>query len=229
MRATASATCSGSSASSASGRLVSMRQKPHALVQRSPLIMNVAVPSAQHSNMFGQPASSQTVTRESSRIVERSLTISGPIRACALAHSGLRAEMDTPWAGSTPASTSRRSSALPARGAPSVTAAGEPELGRTGPGHHDESCRSITAPGASPGARRTIASTASLMVTFRPSAAIEVTPRSVSPQGTMLPNIERSGSTFRANPCIDRPRLILTPTAQIFRGAGPSASIHTPG
>ena len=32
--------------------------EPARSVQRSPLIMNVAVPSAQHSEMFGQPASS---------------------------------------------------------------------------------------------------------------------------------------------------------------------------
>ena len=66
---TASATRSGSSASRASGFEVSTRQKPQARVQRSPLIMNVAVPSAQHSKMFGQPASSHTVTSCSSRIV----------------------------------------------------------------------------------------------------------------------------------------------------------------
>ena len=39
----------GSSGSSGSGWRVSTRQKPHARVQRSPMIMNVAVPSAQHS------------------------------------------------------------------------------------------------------------------------------------------------------------------------------------
>ena len=184
MRATASATRSGSSGSSAKGRLVSTRQNPQALVHRSPLIMNVAVPSAQHSKMFGQPASSQTVTSESSLIVERSLTISGPIRACALAQSGLRAESDTPRSGSTPASTSRRSSARSARRPPAGSAAWM--LGRAVPGHQDESCRSMAAPGARcSGARRTIASTTSLMVTFTPSAAMEVTPRSVSPHGTM--------------------------------------------
>ena len=69
MRSTASATRAGSSGSSASGWRVSTRQKPHARVQRSPWIMNVAVPSAQHSKMFGQPASSHTVTRSRSRIV----------------------------------------------------------------------------------------------------------------------------------------------------------------
>ena len=45
----------------------------------------------------------------------------------------------------------------------------------------------------------------------------------------MWPNMDRSGSTFKAKPCIDRPRLIRTPTAQIFRGSGPSGSIQTPG
>ena len=69
MRSTASATLSGSVASSGSGCRVSTRQNPHARVQRSPLIMNVAVPSAQHSKMLGQPASSHTVTSPRSRIV----------------------------------------------------------------------------------------------------------------------------------------------------------------
>ena len=55
----------------ACGWRVSTRQKPHARVQRSPLIMKVAVPSAQHSERFGQPASSHTVTRSRSRIVRR--------------------------------------------------------------------------------------------------------------------------------------------------------------
>ena len=79
------------------------------------------------------------------------------------------------------------------------------------------------------GARRTTASTTSRNVASTPSAAMEVTPRSVRPHGTMWPNIERSGSTFNAKPCIDRPRLILTPMAQIFLGRGPSGSTQTPG
>ena len=49
MRSTASATRSGSSGASGSGWRVSTWQKPQARVQRSPLIMKVAVPSAQHS------------------------------------------------------------------------------------------------------------------------------------------------------------------------------------
>ena len=48
---------------------VSTRQNPQARVQRSPSTMNVAVPSAQHSLRFGQPASSHTVTRPRSRTV----------------------------------------------------------------------------------------------------------------------------------------------------------------
>ena len=52
--ATAAATRSGSSAAGgASGLRVSTRQKPQARVQRSPLSMKVAVPSDQHSEMFG--------------------------------------------------------------------------------------------------------------------------------------------------------------------------------
>jgi hypothetical protein len=69
MRSTARATRSGSPASSASGRRVSTRQKPQARVQRSPHTMNVAVPSAQHSERLGHPASSHTVTRSRSATV----------------------------------------------------------------------------------------------------------------------------------------------------------------
>jgi hypothetical protein len=43
-------------------------QNPQARVQTSPRIMNVAVPWCQHSPMFGQRASSQTVCRPCSRI-----------------------------------------------------------------------------------------------------------------------------------------------------------------
>ena len=49
MRSTAAATRAGSSGASGRGWRVSTWQKPQALVQRSPLIMKVAVPSAQHS------------------------------------------------------------------------------------------------------------------------------------------------------------------------------------
>ena len=78
-RSTASATRSGSEASTASGLRVSIRQKPQARVQRSPSTMNVAVPSAQHSDRFGQPASSQTVTRSSSRTARLRARTSSPV------------------------------------------------------------------------------------------------------------------------------------------------------
>ena len=46
------------------------------------------------------------------------------------------------------------------------------------------------------------------------------------PHGTMWPNIERSGSTFSAKPCIVRPRVSRTPMAAILRGCGPSVDPH---
>ena len=78
IRSIASATRSGSSAAGGSGWRVSTRQNPHARVHRSPSTMNVAVPSAQHSDRFGQPASSHTVTSPRSRIVRFSSSTSGP-------------------------------------------------------------------------------------------------------------------------------------------------------
>ncbi len=53
IRCVASATRAGSSASSANGLAVVTAQKPQARVQRSPPIMNVAVPLLQHSQWFG--------------------------------------------------------------------------------------------------------------------------------------------------------------------------------
>ena len=64
----ASATRRGSSRSVIGGRPVSMAQKPQFRVQTLPRIMNVAVPSAQHSPTFGQRASSHTVFRPSARM-----------------------------------------------------------------------------------------------------------------------------------------------------------------
>ena len=61
MRFAASATRCGSSASSAKGLAVFTAQNPQARVQRSPAIMNVAVPWLQHSQRFGHCASSHTV------------------------------------------------------------------------------------------------------------------------------------------------------------------------
>ena len=67
--AVACATCSGSRASSAPGSPVLTLQKAQARVQVSPMIMKVACFFSQHSPMFGQPASSQTVTRPLARMM----------------------------------------------------------------------------------------------------------------------------------------------------------------
>ncbi len=120
MRSTASATRAGSSAAGASGLRVSTRQNPHARVQRSPRTMNVAVPSAQHSDRFGQPASSHTVTRPRSRIVFLSASTSGPWCTLGRSHSGLRVSIDSPVV--TPAAASRDASRT---GSPGPLAAGE--------------------------------------------------------------------------------------------------------
>ena len=63
----ASATRRGSSSSNQVGRPVLTAQNPHARVQVSPRIMIVAVRWSQHSPMFGQRASSQTVLRSRPR------------------------------------------------------------------------------------------------------------------------------------------------------------------
>ena len=65
---TASATRRGSSSSNQVGRPVFTAQNPQARVQVSPRIMIVAVRWSQHSPMFGQWASSQTVLRPRPRI-----------------------------------------------------------------------------------------------------------------------------------------------------------------
>ena len=63
-----SATRRGSSRSSSVGSPCATAQYLHARVQTSPRIMKVAVPASQHSPMFGQPASSQTVCSDWLRI-----------------------------------------------------------------------------------------------------------------------------------------------------------------
>ena len=68
MRATERATRAGSSGSFQVGLPLRTLQKPQRRVQVSPRIMNVAVPRCQHSPMFGQAASWQTVFRFSALI-----------------------------------------------------------------------------------------------------------------------------------------------------------------
>ena len=72
IRLTDCATRSGSSGSWKVGLPVLTLQNPQRRVQVSPRIMKVAVPRSQHSPMFGQAASWQTVWRPSLSIMPRS-------------------------------------------------------------------------------------------------------------------------------------------------------------
>src|ERR1700727_4028259 len=79
MRAAASATRNGSSSSGGpTGFPEDTAQNPHARVQMSPKIMNVAVPCSQHSPILGQRALSHTVCRSSVRIVRFNSWYFGP-------------------------------------------------------------------------------------------------------------------------------------------------------
>jgi hypothetical protein len=201
-------------------------QKPQARVQRSPLIMNVAVPSAQHSNMFGQPASSHTVTRPSPRTVWRSERNSVPMWALARSQGGLRASMGRAAAGSTPASaslasrpTSRtgRAGAISAPGAPAPNTPATPVLaeGSASAALLADGGTGTAASWRSTGrpvpqrvvATANTASTTSAIPTWAPSASREVTSLSSMPHGTIWPNMARSGCTLRAKPCMVRCRL----------------------
>ncbi len=88
MRLVASATRVGSSSSSASGLAVLTAQNPHALVHLSPAIMNVAVPCPQHSQRLGHCASSQTVTRLRSLIMDLVSQNTGLLGNLTLIHDG---------------------------------------------------------------------------------------------------------------------------------------------
>src|SRR3954469_4676297 len=85
---TLSATRRGSSRSSGSGRPVSIWQKSQRRVHWSPPMRKVASRSSQHSKMFGQPASWQTVCSSSDFTSVCSSRYCGPIRARVLIHSG---------------------------------------------------------------------------------------------------------------------------------------------
>ena len=122
-------------------------QNPQARVHRFPLIMKVAVPSFQHSNMFGQPASSQTVTNRLSRIRDLRRRYSGPVSKLIRIHSGFRPTGRRP--------IGVRSAARPAR---------DTSARSTGPWAHRTVARSTTR------------STTSAIVAVTPSTAREVTP-----------------------------------------------------
>ncbi len=89
--ATASATRDGSSLSRARGIPVATLQKAQARVQVSPMIIIVACRCDQHSPMFGQAASSHTVTSRFARISARVSWYTGWFGARTRIQSGLRA------------------------------------------------------------------------------------------------------------------------------------------
>ena len=158
--------------------------------------MNVAVPSAQHSKMLGQPASSQTVTSSSDRIVFLSAAV---LRA--------HVRLDPQPLGLALGDLERLGGtgvvALPGHVGP-LPAAAAPSLGGEASDGVDDLAHRR---------RRT------------PSAASEVTALSAMPHGTMRSNNARSGSTLRAKPCIERPLLTRTPMAQILRPLDPHAGV----
>ncbi len=232
IRSIASAIRSGSSLEGSIGLRVSTRQKPHARVHRSPNTMNVAVPSAQQSDRFGQPASSHTVTRSSERIVFFSSITSALSTTFGRNQFGLRVSIDKPAATSTPAS-SRRTAARPG-----VTLACPPgpspreNAARSRPSAaclHATSCRSATPAAHRSVARRATTAATCSIVTSMPSSASDVTGLSPMPHGTMCSRMNvRSVATLSAKPCIVRPFLSRTPIAQILRSRLVPASSQTP-
>ena len=234
MRSTASATRSGSAASSGSGWRVSTRQKPHARVQRSPLIMNVAVPSAQHSKMLGQPASSQTVTRSRSRIVLLEPHVLGAqcgpwpaaTRACGSRSRGRRSRRPRPAARA--GGTDERA---PARGAAEHVGRGPPVAGALAAaerrqvvgrgGARPTSWRSTLAPPPhSAAARARDGVDHRLHATRRgPRRPATSPPCRRCRRGRCGRTSPGRWSTLRAKPCIVRPRVSRTPMAAILRGS----------
>src|SRR3954454_6169283 len=67
-----------------------MWQNPHDRVQTSPRIINVAVPAAQHSPMFGHLALWQTVCNFCSLTRFSSLAYPAPLGIFIFSHAGLR-------------------------------------------------------------------------------------------------------------------------------------------
>ena len=90
MSAMVRARLAGSAASGGFGRPWATSQKEQRRVQTSPRIMNVAVPWLKHSWMFGQLASSQTVTRRFSRSLLLSLATALPAGMRTRIQLGLR-------------------------------------------------------------------------------------------------------------------------------------------
>ncbi len=139
--------------------------------------MNVAVPSAQHSLRFGQPASSHTVTNPSERTVCLSRNTSGPWWTWGRNHSGLRVAIDKPPV--TPACSIRCTARDPG---PRPWENGARSSGRC---FQATSWRSSTPPPHVSAARRATMSATSDIGTSTPSSASDVTGRSAIPHGTM--------------------------------------------
>ncbi len=90
MSLTVCARCSGSAASGGLGRPWATSQNEQRRVQTSPRIMKVAVPWPKHSWMFGQLASSHTVTNRFSRSLALSCCTALPEGMRTRIHDGLR-------------------------------------------------------------------------------------------------------------------------------------------
>ena len=220
-----------------SGWRVSTRQNPHARVQRSPSTMNVAVPSAQHSDRFGQPASSHTVTRPRSRTVCLSAITSGPWRTFGRSHVGLaRSRSDRPGASTPDLRRSRcdRRAVATSRRRPSARTGAARErrqvVGPVPPRHVLALERA-----ALPTARRRARATTSTTSRHR---GRRCPPRpATSPAGrrcrtaTMCSRmyvrsvVDVEGEAVHRAPVARGARR----SAQILRGSVPSASTHTPG
>ena len=148
-------------------------------MQRSPNTMNVAVPSFQHSERLGQPASSQTVTNFSSLNVRLIFSTSAPICTLGRSHSGLRSDRSTPP--STPASASRPSMRTGSPG-PSPRENRDKSSGRW---TQATSCCSASPPPQRSIAKRLTIFTTSCIETSMPSSLRDVTGYSATPHGTM--------------------------------------------
>src|SRR5262249_38558210 len=217
-------TCLGSSGSSALGLPFPTAQKPQWRVQISPRIMNVAVPSPQHSNMFGHRASWQTVCRFRPAIIR--LTRSKPLPALirtfnqsgrAPAFFGLAISRSPNHPPSNRPFSPR--AAFPRHSA----SENEPAFITPCVYNQPSSEMSIARPKTSPNRAATEQAT-SFRSTWQPSSRdIDVTPLSAIPQGTIISKYSRLVFTLRANPWLVIQRAILTPIAATF-----SFSIQTP-
>ena len=180
------------------GARVSTRQKPQARVQREPLTMKVAVPSAQHSKMLGQPASSHTVTRPRSWTVRPRPRNSAPMRAGTRSHGRL--------AGAEGQARLRVDPGLAEAAQRAVARRKEPAAVGRAPA--DDGLAVVAGGRPTPRARRTTTrlARARSIGDRQPLGGAATSPGRSMPQGTMWPNMDRSQSTLTATPCSVRRR-----------------------